>query len=45
MVSGSGISHEHVCGFGVKVLKIPKVVVGSLSLRNLIMWFRLDGMN
>lgn len=36
---------EHVGGFCVEELEVPEVVVGSLSLRNLVVWFWLSSVN
>jgi hypothetical protein len=37
--------HEHVCGLGVEELEIPEVVVRRLSLRYLVVRFRLSSMD
>lgn len=37
--------HEHVSRLGVKEGKVPEVVVGGLGLGNLIVRFRLDGVD
>ena len=37
--------HDHMRCLGLQAYKVPKVVMGSLCLGDLIMWFWLDSMN